>query len=335
MNMDPKVYEFYLRGPVVHEAPLKGVVAFVVYLIPTLLKLARFLRQNNIELVSLEYPLPPALYFLLLRSLMSFKVIVGLHGDDVLSLHLLSKVDQWVVRRTVRRADWILAHSSSLLQKAREILNMTHDRQSYISLGVECSRLRGYAKQFASHIQLPPKPYALTVAKLYERKAIDVLLVAIQRLSNRRCNFVIVGDGPEEDRLKRMALELGIEKRVTFCGDIPNIHIPALVEQCEIFVLPSRSEPFGLVLLEAMTFGKPIVASKVGGIPEFIEDERNGLLVPPEDSALLAEKIDLLLNDPKLQTKLGHEALMSVESLYDYTKLVQKYEDLFRRVVGA
>jgi glycosyltransferase involved in cell wall biosynthesis len=84
-----------------------------------------------------------------------------------------------------------------------------------------------------------------------------------------------------------------------------------------------------------MTFGKPIVASKVGGIPEFIEDERNGLLVPPEDSALLAEKIDLLLNDPKLQTKLGHEALMSVESLYDYTKLVQKYEDLLRRVVGA
>jgi glycosyltransferase involved in cell wall biosynthesis len=92
-------------------------------------------------------------------------------------------------------------------------------------------------------------------------------------------------------------------------------------------------EPFGIVLLEAMTFGKAIVATMAGGIPEFIQDGHNGLLVAVEDSEALAESIDTLVRDKDLRDRIGQNGLMVVEQKYDYDKLVIRYEELFREQI--
>lgn len=334
LTRDDNVYELYMRGPWFPEVPVRGVFATGIYFIPTLFKLARFLRAHRIDLVCAEYPLPFMMYLILLRRWSRIKLLVGLHGDDVLSLHLLSKLDQIMVRTLVRRSDWVLAHSSSLLEQAERVFGGVKAKSSYLPYGVECERIRERARRAQRSEAVQARPYILTVAKLYERKGIDILLEAVahvkQRLGGHR--FLIVGDGPEEGKLKRMAVDLRIDSHVVFLGDVPSREVPVLFQNCEFFVLPSRSEPFGIVLLEAMTLGKAIVATRVGGIPEFIKDGDTGLLIEACDSQALAENILRLLQDHELRSRLGKNGLQWVEARYDYRKLILRYEELFQGV---
>lgn len=331
---DEIVFSFYMRDLWVPDAPIKGLVAAIAYGIPTLLKLSRFLREHRIELVCLEYPLPFMWYFYLLRRWTKVKLLIGLHGDDVLSLHLLPWIDRLIVRSVVQQGDWVLAHSSSLLDQAERILGGVKARGSYLPYGVECQRIRRQAASTPQAKILELRPFVLTVAKLYERKGIDILLNAIGQLKQdlKGHRFLIAGDGPEEARLKKMTTDLDIERHVVFLGDVPSGEVPVLFQNCEFFVLPSRSEPFGIVLLEAMTLGKAIVATRVGGIPEFVKEGETGLLVESCDSKALAESILRLLHDHELRSRLGKNGLQCVESRYDYRNLIVRYEELLQNV---
>lgn len=337
VNNDEHVYEFYFRGPWVPEAPVKGRVAFVLYFVPTLWRLSRFVREKRIQLVSLEYPLGFALYFIILRAFMNIKLMAGLHGDDVLSILKLPAFERAIVRRAIRGADWVLAHSSSLMGQAERIVGRLKEQRSYLPYGIDCERLRQRAVQQSQTILQKKGPYILTVAKLYERKGIDVLLQAIKQVKDslEGHSFLIVGDGPEETRLKQMAGDLGVANHVVFAGDIPNTVIPFLFKDCRFFVLPSRSEPFGIVLLEAMTFGKAILATRVGGIPEFVTDGMNGVLVPSEDPEALAQQIRIFIQRKDQTERIGKNGLAVVEEAYDYRSIIKKYEDLFDYIIAG
>lgn len=337
VNHDDRVFELYLRAPWVPEAPLKGLVAFLVYFLPTIWKLARFTTRNNIQIVSLEYPLGFMVYFRVLHLFKRFKMIVGLHGDDVLSLHKLPVYEQAVVLHLIHKADWVLAHSSSLLGQAERIVGSLNRRRSYLPYGIDCERLREQAAEHADRTRIQSVPYILTVAKLFDRKGIDVLLHAVRKVRDALDGhtLVIVGDGPEEAKLKQMASDLGVNDRVTFAGDIPNKEIPSLLKHCRFFVLPSRSEPFGIVLLEAMTFGKAILATRVGGIPEFVQDGVNGVLVPSEDPDALAKQILAFIRQGDNTDRIGKNGLAIVEAAYDYRSIIKRYEALFARIVSG
>lgn len=231
----------------------------------------------------------------------------------------------------------MLAHSSSLLEQAEQVFGGVKAKSSYLPYGVECERIREQARIAQRDEALQARPYILTVAKLYERKGIDILLEAIahvkQQLGGHR--FLFIGDGPEEGKLRRMAVDLHIDSHVVFLGDVPSREVPAFFRNCEFFVLPSRSEPFGIVLLEAMTLDKAIVATRVGGIPEFVKDGETGLLIEPCDSKALAENILRLLQDHELRSRLGKNGLQWVEARYDYRKLILRYEELFQGVCSG
>jgi glycosyltransferase involved in cell wall biosynthesis len=336
LNSDDRVYESYLRVPWIREAPVRSVVGFALYFFPTLWRLGRFLRAKRIQLVSLEYPTAFMLYFALLRPWVRVKLVAGLHGDDVLSLHKSPAQERAVVKHLIRRADWVLAHSASLMAQAELIVGRLGEKRSYLPYGIDCKRLRQLAAQRQEGAPVPQGTYILTVAKLYERKGIDILLRAIQEatpfLEDHR--FLIVGDGPEEARLKQMAVDLGVADRVVFAGEIANDNVPSLFQRCRFFVLPSRSEPFGIVLLEAMTFGKAILATRVGGIPEFVTDGANGVLVPSESPHALAEQLRLLIKRKEHTEQLGKNGLTLVEKVYDYRSMIRRYEELFTRVIA-
>lgn len=332
VTQDSRVYELYLRDPWIAGAQVRSLIAFAIYFIPTLWMLVRFVREKRIQLISLEYPLGFVLYFLVLRALTGVKLVVGLHGDDVLSIDALPVHERRIVSRSIREADWVLAHSASLLHHTQERVGIKPGRSSVLPCGIDCQQLRMHASV------LPPvagQPFLLTVAKLYKRKGIDVLLQGLSRISDRlgTAQVLIVGDGPEREGLERSAAELGLLSIVRFVGDIPNTLVPAYFRDCQFFVLPSRSEPFGIVLLEAMTFGKAIVATRVGGIPEFVTDGEAGLLVPAEDADALAAAILCLNDDTVSRDRLGRQGLSLVDQVYDYRQLVQQYGDLYAAVL--
>lgn len=331
------VYQFYMRPAWFPATPIKGLAATLCFFFPTLWRLSRFLTDHEIQLVCLEYPLPNVFYFQLLRLWKRFKLLVGIHGDDVLSLHLLRGSEQRIVRRCIRGNDWLLAHSSSLLSQAEKIVGRLTPNRSCLPIGVDTEGLHATARDRHSHQALPMSPYVLTVAKLHERKGVDILLQAIHKIKSKvnGCRFVIAGDGPEEARLRQMSVDLKIDGIVMFLGEVLGEDIPKLVSQCEFFLLPSRSEPFGIVLLEAMTFGKAIVATNVGGIPEFVTTGQNGILVPSCDSDALASEIEHMLADKELRFRLGVNGLRLVEQQYDYKNLVVRYEQLFEKVLRS
>ncbi|NLD61352.1 glycosyltransferase family 4 protein [Candidatus Sumerlaeota bacterium] len=147
------------------------------------------------------------------------------------------------------------------------------------------------------------------VARLDEEKGPDVLLQACTKLfaenhDNRR--LLVVG-GKYLDRYQQLAKDLGIEKLVYFAGE--QLDVSNYYAAMDLLAVPSRQEAFGLVLVEAMQFGLPIVASNVGGIPEVARDGKEALLIPPEDPDKLADAITMLLENPPLAATLGQNGL--------------------------
>ncbi|MBI4282440.1 MAG: glycosyltransferase [Chloroflexi bacterium] len=140
------------------------------------------------------------------------------------------------------------------------------------------------------------KKRLLLVAIFQPRKGIPYLLQALRLVKEKRDDFTldIVGDGPHREDYERLTVELGLQEYVTFHGRQPEIY--SFMRNCDFYVLPSLSENFGVVLIEAMASGKPVIATACGG-PQEIVNENVGILVPPKDANALSEAIDSMLDN--------------------------------------
>jgi len=128
---------------------------------------------------------------------------------------------------------------------------------------------------------------------------------------------------------------LGIADKVEFLGRQGRIKVVELLQGCQVFVLPSRSEPFGIVLIEAMACRKPIVATKVGGIPEIIENGRNGILVEPDDDKALADALLTVLKDANLQRQVAENGHATVLERFRSEHTGFAYEALFADLLDS
>lgn len=165
------------------------------------------------------------------------------------------------------------------------------------------------------------------------KKGIDVLLEAAAELRMRRpdARIVIAGDGPSRRELERAALEKGLKDMVRFLGvcEDPGSLYPLL----DIFVLPSRWEGFGVVLLEAMASGLPVVATRVGGIIDVVREGATGILVPPEDAGSLRNGLLTLLEDPSAAGRMGACGRERVAAEFDFAVYLRKLERFYEKCV--
>ncbi len=175
----------------------------------------------------------------------------------------------------------------------------------------------------------------ITIAALHERKGLRYLIEAMHKITAKFPNtkLAIVGEGPEENELRKLVEKLEMENHVELLGR--RKETPKLLKSSDVFVLPSRREAFGMVNLEAMVTGLPVVATKVGGIPEIIENGKNGFLVEPENSDALAEKILKLIKDPELRNKIGEAGYKTVVEKFDAEKMAQQYEKIYAQILST
>lgn len=142
----------------------------------------------------------------------------------------------------------------------------------------------------------------------------------------------IVGEGQYRDSLERMADDLGVTGHVRFMGRRSDVDV--LVAASDVVAVPSLwAEAFGFIIAEAMAAGRPVVASRIGGIPELVEDRKTGLLVEPGDSLGLAAGIGELLRDPRLGARLAENALEQTRREFDVERQASRYADLFEEVM--
>ena len=179
-------------------------------------------------------------------------------------------------------------------------------------------------------------PETLVLASLgymVRMKGHDVLLRALALLPpTPSLVLLLAGDGPGRGRLEQLALELGVTERVRFLGQV--MATAPVYRAADILVHPSRNEGFGLVLAEAGGFGLPVVASRVGGIPEVVVDGETGLLVPKEDPAALAAALGRLVADPGLRARLGQAARARCRALFDVRRMAAGFTDLYAELTG-
>jgi glycosyltransferase involved in cell wall biosynthesis len=165
------------------------------------------------------------------------------------------------------------------------------------------------------------------------RKGLDCLIEAMSELKKDGAVLDLVGSGREYQRIARLVADRGLQRHVSMPGYVPSEQLYRYYHRADIFVLPSISESFGQVLLEAMSSGLPIVASAVGGIPETVRHGRNGLLVPPRDVAALVDAVRWLARNPRQCARIGRTNALQARESHAWPSIAVRYEELYYRVV--
>jgi len=166
----------------------------------------------------------------------------------------------------------------------------------------------------------------LAAGRLIEIKGVRYLIEAMPRIVEqwRDCRLIIVGDGPEKSKLITLANELGLGEKVDFVGSMPQERLFAFMGVSDVFVGPSLFEGLGNVFIEAMNCGTPVIGTRVGGIPDIIDDGVNGLLVPPRDSDSIAGAVTTILKDGELASRLSRNGLKTVEERFDWNRICER-----------
>lgn len=212
-----------------------------------------------------------------------------------------------------------------------------HDRFAVIPSGIDLDRFRqlaGTTGRRPKGVDCPPDAFVIgSVGWLTPIKGHRVLIEAIARLkpSHPRLFAVIVGGGELKDELMALAGRLGVHDSVRLLGE--RTDVPDCLGAMDLFVLPSFNEGMGRALVEAMAAGRPVIASRVGGIPAFVKDRRNGLLVPPGDPAALASAIAELLSRPDWAKELGAAASQSIGARFGIPAMVHAVEAVYEEVL--
>ncbi len=264
------------------------------------------LRQNRIDLVHVQCVGCNAFYAARAAAALELPLVVTLQGElsmDATGLFERSAFARETLRRAASQAAAVTACSGQTLAEAEAFLGAPFGaRGRVIYNGINAADF-GSVTPFVSS-----RPYVLGIGRHVVQKGFDILLRAMARVFQDTAwpgDLVLAGDGPEHARLRTLAAELGIAGRVVFPGKVGRADVPSLFAGCALFVLPSRHEPLGIVNLEAMAAGKPVVATRVGGVPEIVTQGVNGLLVAPENPEEMAGAISRLLGQKELCAELG------------------------------
>jgi len=201
--------------------------------------------------------------------------------------------------------------------------------------GVDCSAYQAEKGKLRGELNLPAEAkIALLPARLARQKGPDILLEAAVALCPRMpdLHFVLAGDGPLRAKLRISAKTEGIAHRFHLLGHRDDV--PELLADADVVVLPSRWEGMPNAALEAMAAGRPVVAADVGGCPEVVDAGRTGLLVPPADSAELAEAIAKIISAPELGREMGEAGRERARDEFSVEKMVRMNEQLYEKIMG-
>lgn len=261
--------------------------------------------RKDFDVIHAHYAVPQGFLGVLLKKLQRKPLVTTVHGSDITVL-AKSALGRLLVKFVLRNSDRILAVSEFLKSEVVK-LGVSEGKVRVIYSGVPV-----HQKPPVSSLKLPDGEIIAFVGGLVQQKGVDVLLRAYKLVSERRHGtaLVIVGDGRERAGLEKLDIELGTNAH--FVGSMENI--APVLEKSAVLVLPSREEGFGLVLLEAMNVGVPVIASRVGGIPEIVRHGYNGILVEKENPEELADAILKVLNDGELRNSLVRNAKGSVKA---------------------
>jgi glycosyltransferase involved in cell wall biosynthesis len=293
-------------------------------------RLAAYIREHNIQIVH-SYGFYSNVFAIPAARLAGAKVIASIRD----TCEILTPWQRRVQKGICRLADYILVNAAAI---RRALIDQGYkaDRIRLIPNGVVAFGETRNGAGLRAELGVPPSARIVLVSsRLNRMKGLPFFLEAAAVVAARLPDvyFVIAGDGAERKKLEEYAVDLGIGRRVLFAGF--RTDVPDLLSQAALSVLPSLSEGLSNSLLESMAAGVPVVATRVGGNPEVVDDGVTGLLAPPRDSIALAHAMLDLLDNPDLAARFGAAGKQRIARLFSVERAVRETERLYTGLVES
>ena len=242
-------------------------------------------------------------------------------------------------KKLMKRSDALIAVSMYTKKELTEFYDIDEEKIHIIYNGVDVQKFKPNKDRAGLRRELgleEKQKIILFVGRLYQRKGLDTLFQSISKVVQnfKDAKFVISGEGfrQNKEKLLKLAEKLKIENSVLFVGYFPDEKLPDLYAASDIFVLPALYENFPFAILEAQATGLPVISTKVGGIPELVTNNKNGLLVEPANSEQLTEEIMILLKNPKFAEELGKRARQLIEEKFAWPLITNEVVDLYSKI---
>jgi len=272
----------------------------------------------------------------LARLFRVFRFTLVVHGSEIYSHFAGGNLRKWPKRHLMR---WFFHKATSIICVSRSTKDLLEQNISglgkiisVVHLGIDPDKpsITNMSKRLLEKFDLQDQKVILTVARLSKGKGQDTVIKALPRILREIPNtkYVVVGDGSERSELEKLVDELRLRKSVLFTGGINREELGSFYNICDVFVMLSKKESFGLVYLEAWAHEKPIIGGNVGGVGEVIDDEKTGLLVDPNDIEAAGESICRLLKNESLAKSLGKAGRRKVEGVFSRKFMAQKTLEL-------
>ncbi|MBF0465026.1 MAG: glycosyltransferase [Nitrospirae bacterium] len=297
--------------------------------------ISKFIDINkNYDIIHVHFPDPLANLAVLLAKPKN-KVVLHWHSDIVrqrLLLKLYAPVMHWLMKR----ADAIITTTPTYITCSRH-LNPFEHKAVTIPIGVATEHLASNKEEVAAIRKLHEgKKIIFSLGRLIYYKGYEHLIKAASELGEGY-SVIIAGEGPLRERLSNMVKSMGLSDRVFLPGHIPDRQLGTYYEACDLFCLPSveRSEAFGIVIIEAMSFGKPVVATKLAGVGWVNQHGVTGINVEPGDPTELSHAIKLILNGKEMYNRFSINCRERFMNFFTREKMAQSAVKLYKNLLGS
>ncbi|KKR49068.1 MAG: Glycosyl transferase, group 1 [Candidatus Magasanikbacteria bacterium GW2011_GWC2_40_17] len=319
-----RIYSVPSHRQSIHHAGFFGMLSF---LINSLGQFRDLIKKNNYDLIHYYFSVPTGLLSFFQPKRIPY--IISLNGGDVPGYNpeempCLHKVISFLNKRVVKGATAVTAVSEDLgmfVKKKMEIKSV-----QVIYNGIEEKRVVKPSQPRSSGSKLK----LICISRLIFCKRIDLIILAIKDLDD--VELEIIGDGYYKDKLISLIKKNNLTDRVKLLGYINNADLDQYLKAADIFILPSIGDSFGIVFLEAMACGLPIIAAKAGGVAEVVKNGFNGLLAEPNDLDSLKKAIIELKNNPDERVKFGLNSLARVKE-FNWEEIAEQYFKLYKKVL--
>jgi glycosyltransferase involved in cell wall biosynthesis len=297
----------------------------------------RIAREGNFDVVQTFWPIPHGIFGKAARNASRAALVSTFFSAELNWKGTARKVFGPIIRDIVACSDAVTVISSFTGQRLREYVPNVET----VTIPFGAAAVNKLENSPASNERSVDDPFKLLfVGRLVRRKGVDVLLRAVEILSgDPRLSVEIVGGGPEKEKLEALSQQLGVQKKVHFAGVVDTATIDGCFRDCDALVLPAiitetgETEGLGVVLLEAMGYGKPVIATAAGGIVDIVKDNETGLLAPPGDAKGLASIIRKAMDNPDLMNRIATQGTSFADEAFGWDRIVSDLQQVYNSAV--
>ena len=297
------------------------------------------LKRCDAKMILVGQVLPMGYIAYMLKKWRNLPYAVFIHGMDITMQNINSRKKKWR-KKILEHADYVLANSEYSKQEVRKL----GIQESKIHIINPCPAAKAEIipeklEDIKTHHGFAGKKVLLYVGRLTKRKGLDIVIKSLPEVIKQIPNLVyaIIGDGPERKRLEKLVDELKLRDHVIFTGAIDIKVVSYYFQLCDAFIMTTRPsetgdvESWGMVYLEAGVFGKPVIASNVGGVSETVINHETGILLEEASVESVQKAIIELFSDPERMSKFGVQGQKRVNELFTWEKQARKLQDILSK----